>query len=226
MSVKIPADTIGQAKRLHRAMGTLARLMCTDPRVIRLYDEWLEETGLGEMLAKLANSDPEILPALWARAAKDPRQGNPAAAERGVRGDKVKKAAMEKLLGKLGLPYPWLTQIVMASFYLRANVEGSQTPGRIEAPMVLPTFLATVTVEAEGFSKQFTVDLAAMPMGRNPSENSLETVERNVDWLYRKSIKDPPETIYRLAKQHGVRRSVVQGGIKSARQLLDLTLPE
>ena len=53
MSIKISAESVCQAKRIHRACSALARLICAEPRVLRLYDEWL-----GWLAASL--DDPEI----------------------------------------------------------------------------------------------------------------------------------------------------------------------
>ena len=223
--ISIAAGNQGEAMRLHHTCQVMARLLAHDPRVLKLYGLWLKETGFEAELDALSDSDDDVVRTQWLRAAEAPKRKDKARTGKAVRGHQVVTARMESLLQTIDLPYPWLAAVLMESFVVRMSAAASRMRATLEMPLVLPVVNFTMNLEVDGFPrKQIKGSRTTLPRGRVPSEKGLATLARNVDWLYRARIKDPPETIYGISKHDGAGRSVVQGGIESARDLLRQTL--
>jgi hypothetical protein len=114
---------------------------------------------------------------------------------------------------ELKLPYAWLPQELLRDFGL--------------------TVIGEVAGETLGPRYQPVTD--GLPAGRRPKHDG-EHIARDIEWLYRTTIKEPSESVSALAREyagsagrHTDARSVIQNGIARARQLLsalDLEPPQ
>lgn len=127
----------------------------------------------------------------------------------------------------LQLPYEWLASVFLHVFQTRLIEEatGADMNLLFQKP---PTDARRKPGEKHrDFIRRLT-QLDAPPPGRRRVKNEGTHLARDVAWFYRARIKHTPDTVYAIAKEYAVAAkrhnsavSVIQTGIRRARQILD-----
>lgn len=188
------------ASRTARACIALVGALADDPRVRAAYEAWQHAHGLPPILSRLACDHHDVDAASQFRDAV-------------LTGHDSDLTAMGNLVAAMGLAFDWLPQLLLAQFRTWALSEATGEPLRLD-----------VTVPAEQLN-----DPDWNEKGRAPKKGHTHTEDlaRNVAWYYRAEIKDPPDTVYGIAREyaaaanrHTPAHSVVDNGIARVKDLL------
>jgi hypothetical protein len=119
--------------------------------------------------------------------------------------------ALAAVLRPMGVPWRWCAEALIGAYFptMRWNE-------------LHPDDQRVVKVEAES---------AGLARGRMPRHHGRD-VAQWVRWWYRHKIKQPPDSVYALAKEYATREkrltradSVVEDGIRRAEKLLNAVIP-
>jgi len=200
------AKNTADAERHLIACNALVEVLLRDPRVEERYQGWLRGSELADLVARWNSTNDDV-----GRQEIAHEVTVISAATGSLMLSHVLPAFVSR---ELRLPYPWLAVQLGAVFMTRFSA-------------------------SFGTAMQLNALLSRPPDSRSGrrAKGGGESIRRNVEWFYRVHVKEPRDSIYSLAKaykkQHGREtdpKSVVQNGIKRAKELLDLAeyvfLPE